>query len=86
MIDHRRRLLPQDPLDPIDPEIERILAMSDADLLAEEERDGVDVLQVAADGRAMFERAVRLMNVRETADALEVDHEVAALKRLVGHP
>lgn len=37
--------------------VEDILAMSDEEILAEAREDGIDVEQVAHDGRALFERA-----------------------------
>ena len=40
-------------------DIERVLAMTDAEILAEAERGGLCVAKIAADGRVMFEAVKR---------------------------
>jgi hypothetical protein len=51
-----------------DPEIDRIMAMSDDEILAEAHAQGLDLDQIAADGRAALERAIKQVDTAEKCD------------------
>lgn len=46
-------------IDCADTEVARIMALSDAEITAEARRDGLDLAAVAAEGQALFERALK---------------------------